>query len=202
MSKTCENNDTHAETPVGDSVLVQRSREGDLKAFDELVSRYKDRIYRITYQMTSNHEDANDLAQEAFIRAFRSIGKFRGQSSFYTWIYRIAVNLTLNFLKKAGKRKNFSLDDTESSIHRDPVLVDLFHDETPARGAGINELRQKIHAALQELTPNHRAVVVMHDIENMTHGQIAKILGINEGTVRSRLFYARRELQALLSEYQ
>ena len=187
---------------MGDSELVQKSREGDLAAFDELITRYRDRIYRITYQMTSNHDDANDLAQEAFIRAFRSIGKFRGQSSFYTWIYRIAVNLTLNFLKKSGKRRNFSLDDTDSSIHRDPVLIDLFHEDTPERGAGISELRQKIHRALQELTPNHRTVVVMHDIENMTHGEIAKILGINEGTVRSRLFYARRQLQALLSEYQ
>lgn len=202
MSKPCENIATQSETPVGDSELVQKSREGDLAAFDELITRYRDRIYRITYQMTSNHDDANDLAQEAFIRAFRSIGKFRGQSSFYTWIYRIAVNLTLNFLKKSGKRRNFSLDDTDSSIHRDPVLIDLFHEDTPERGAGISELRQKIHRALQELTPNHRTVVVMHDIENMTHGEIAKILGINEGTVRSRLFYARRQLQALLSEYQ
>lgn len=184
-----------------DVQLVQRSQEGDTEAFGILVDRYKERVYRTIYQMTSHHEDADDLVQEAFIRAYRSIGKFQGKSSFYTWIYRIAVNLTLNHLKRSGRRRSFSLDDADSSIQKESALQDLFHSDTPSKGANLLDLRKSIHEALQRLTPNHRAVVTMHDIQGMTHGEIAKILGISEGTVRSRLHYARQQLQVYLSEF-
>src|SRR5207237_2585495 len=102
-----------APAPVEEMVLVQRAREGDLEAYDDLVKRYQERIYATIYHMTSNHEDANDLAQEAFIKAFQALKSFKGGSSFYTWVYRIAVNKTINFLKQRKNRSLMSLDDID-----------------------------------------------------------------------------------------
>ena len=166
-----------------------------------LVERYKQRLYATVYHMTSNHEDANDLVQETFIKAYRSLNSFRGNSSFYTWIYRIAVNRTINHLKRRRNRNTYSLDDVDSGIQTDPDFVELMSHVTPRREVGLNELHQRLNEALQKLSENHRAVVVMHDIQGMTHADIAKATNTSEGTVRSRLFYARQQLQGLLSDY-
>jgi RNA polymerase sigma factor (sigma-70 family) len=184
-----------------DETLVARTQKGDSAAFDVLVGRYKERLYATVYHMTSNHEDANDLVQDTFIKAFKSIASFRGHSSFYTWVYRIAVNRTINFLKRRKNRNQYSLDDLESSIQTDPDLVEMMSHVTPRREAGLTELQEKLNEALQKLSEPHRAVVTMHDIQGMTHADIAKVLKCSEGTVRSRLFYARQQLQGLLSEY-
>jgi RNA polymerase sigma factor (sigma-70 family) len=184
-----------------DEALVARTQKGDSAAFDVLVERYKERLYATVYHMTANHEDANDLVQDTFIKAFKSIGSFRGRSSFYTWIYRIAVNRTINFLKRRKNRNQYSLDDLDSSIQTDPDLVELMSHVTPRREAGLTELQAKLNEALQKLSEPHRAVVTMHDIQGMTHADIARVLKCSEGTVRSRLFYARQQLQALLSDY-
>jgi len=184
-----------------DEALVARSKRGDSRAFDVLVERYKERLYATVYHMTSNHEDANDLVQDAFIKAYKSLGSFKGQSSFYTWIYRIAVNRTINFLKRRRHKNHFSLDDVDGNIQTDPDFVELMSHVTPRREAGLNELQQRLNEALQKLSEPHRAVVVMHDIQGMTHADIAKAMKTSEGTVRSRLFYARQELQGLLSDY-
>jgi RNA polymerase sigma-70 factor (ECF subfamily) len=184
-----------------DETLVARTQKGDAAAFDVLVGRYKERLYSTVYHMTSNHEDANDLVQDSFIKAFKSIASFRGHSSFYTWIYRIAVNRTINFLKRRKNRNQYSLDDLESSIQTDPDLVEMMSHVTPRREAGLTELQEKLNEALQKLSEPHRAVVTMHDIQGMTHADIAKVLKCSEGTVRSRLFYARQQLQGLLSDY-
>jgi len=184
-----------------DETLVARTQKGDSAAFDVLIGRYKERLYATVYHMTANHEDANDLVQDTFIKAFKSIESFRGRSSFYTWIYRIAVNRTINFLKRRKNRNQYSLDDLESSIQTDPDLVEMMSHVTPRREAGLTELQEKLNEALQKLSESHRAVVTMHDIQGMTHADIAKVLKCSEGTVRSRLFYARQQLQGLLSEY-
>ncbi|HUI06408.1 MAG TPA: sigma-70 family RNA polymerase sigma factor [Verrucomicrobiae bacterium] len=184
-----------------DETLVARTQKGDSAAFDVLVGRYKERLYATVYHMTANHEDANDLVQDTFIKAFKSIESFRGHSSFYTWIYRIAVNRTINFLKRRKNRNQYSLDDLESSIQTDPDLVEMMSHVTPRREAGLTELQEKLNEALQKLSESHRAVVTMHDIQGMTHADIAKVLKCSEGTVRSRLFYARQQLQGLLSDY-
>jgi RNA polymerase sigma-70 factor (ECF subfamily) len=165
-----------------------------------LVGRYKERLYATVYHMTANHEDANDLVQDTFIKAFKSIDSFRGHSSFYTWVYRIAVNRTINFLKRRKNRNQYSLDDLDSSIQTDPDLIEMMSHVTPRREVGLTELREKLNEALQKLSESHRAVVTMHDIQGMTHADIAKALKCSEGTVRSRLFYARQELQGLLSD--
>lgn len=184
-----------------DETLVARAQRGEAAAFDVLVERYKERLYATVYHMTSNHEDANDLVQETFIKAFKSLHGFRGRSSFYTWVYRIAVNRTINFLKRRRNRNQYSLDDVDNGIQTDPDFVELMSHVTPRKEVGLHELQGRLNEALQKLSEPHRAVVTMHDIQGMTHADIAKVMKCSEGTVRSRLFYARQQLQALLSDY-
>jgi RNA polymerase sigma-70 factor (ECF subfamily) len=184
-----------------DESLVARTRRGEQGAFDVLVQRYKERLYATVYHMTSNHEDANDLVQDSLIKAYKSIHSFKGQSSFYTWVYRIAVNRTINFIKRRKTRNHYSLDDVDSNIQSDPDFVELMSHVTPRREVGLGELQEKLNEALQKLSETHRAVVTMHDVQGMTHADIAKVMKCSEGTVRSRLFYARQQLQGILSEY-
>jgi len=186
---------------VREEVLVRRSRRGDLKAYDDLVKRYQERIYATIYHMTSNHEDANDLAQESFIKAYQALSSFKGGSSFYTWIYRIAVNKTINFLKQRKNRTHMSLNDLDFNAEHDPDLMALISEKTPQRDAGLNELQEKLNAALLKLSEPHRIVVVLHDVQGQSHEEIAKVMDCNVGTVRSRLFYARQQLQSELADY-
>ena len=187
--------------PVEESELVGRARKGDLGAYDELVQRYQERIYATIYHMTSNHEDANDLAQEAFIKGFQALKSFKGGSSFYTWVYRIAVNKTINFLKQRKNKTQMSLNDLDFNAEHDPDLVALISDKTPRREVGLAELQEKLNEALQKLSEPHRLVVTLHDVQGLSHEEIAKIMDCNIGTVRSRLFYARQQLQGYLSDY-
>jgi RNA polymerase sigma factor RpoE len=181
--------------------LIRRARQGDTGAYDDLVRRYQERIYATLYHMTSNHEDANDLAQEAFIKAYQALKSFKGGSSFYTWVYRIAVNKTINFLKQRKNRVQISLNDLDFNAEHDPDLVALISDKTPRRDLNLAELQEKLNAAMQKLSEHHRLVVTLHDIQGQSHEEIATIMDCNIGTVRSRLFYARQQLQAYLSDY-
>ena len=181
--------------------MVRRAQKGDLAAYDELVRRYQQRIYATVYHMTSNHEDANDLAQEAFIKAYHALKTFKGGSSFYTWVYRIAVNKTLNFLKQRKSRTAMSLNDLDFSAENDPDLVALISEKTPRRDAVLGELQQKLNEAMQQLSEPHRMVVTLHDVQGLAHEEIAEIMECNVGTVRSRLFYARQQLQGYLVDY-
>ena len=184
-----------------DDALLARSQAGDASAFDELIVKYSPRLYGLVYNMTSNHEDTNDLLQDIWAKSFRSIAGFRGQSSFYTWIHSIGVNMTINFLKKRSRRAHMSLDDVDSGIQNDKEFIELTASTTPVREADLAELQQRLNEALQKLSHDHRAVVTMFDIQGMPHAEISKILGISEGTVRSRLFYAHRQLQNFLGEF-
>ena len=185
-----------------DSKLVARTQEGDPAAFDELVVKYSPRLYGLIYNMTSNHEDTNDLLQDVFSKAYKSIRGFRGKSSFYTWIHSIAVNMTLNFLKKRGRRFNLSLDDVDTSIQNDKEFLELTQTSSPVREADLSELQVRLNEAMQKLSDEHRAVVTMFHIQGMPHAEISKILNVSEGTVRSRLFYANRQLQNYLEEFR
>jgi RNA polymerase sigma-70 factor (ECF subfamily) len=187
--------------PVEEEVLVRKARRGDLEAYDDLVRRYQERIYGTIYHMTANHEDANDLAQESFIKAFHALRTFKGGSSFYTWLYRIAVNKTINYLKQRKNRIHMSLNDLDFNAEHDPDLVALISEKTPHRDANLAELQEKLNEAMLKLSEPHRLVVIMHDVQGMAHDEIAKVMDCNIGTVRSRLFYARQQLQALLSDY-
>jgi RNA polymerase sigma-70 factor (ECF subfamily) len=183
-----------------DEALVRRAQHGERAAFDQLVQRYQERLYGAVYHMTSNHDDTNDLVQDTFIKAYNKLGTFKGESSFYTWIYRSAMNRTINFLKRR-RRHHYSLDDVDTGIQTDPDFVELQSHVTPRREVGLRELQEKLNEAFQKLSEDHRAVVAMHDVQGMTHADIAKVLQCSEGTVRSRLFYARQQLQGLLSDY-
>jgi RNA polymerase sigma factor (sigma-70 family) len=190
-----------ADAPVAEMDLVRRAQTGDLAAYDDLVKRYQERIYATVYHMTSNHEDANDLAQDSFIKAFQALKSFKGGSSFYTWLYRIAVNKTINFLKQRKNRMHMSLNDLDFNTENNPDLVALISDKTPRRDAGLKELQEKLNAAMLKLSEPHRIVVVLHDVQGMSHEEVAEVMDCNIGTVRSRLFYARQQLQSLLTDY-
>src|SRR5712675_1190716 len=175
------------ETPVqtGEMDLVRRAQHGDLEAYDELVRRYQERIYATVYHMTSNHEDANDLAQDSFIKAYQALKSFKGGSSFYTWLYRIAVNKTINFLKQRKNRMHLSLNDLDFNTENNPDLVALISEKTPRRDAGLKELQEKLNEALLKLSEQHRLVMVLHDVQGQSHEEIAEIMNCNIGTVRS-----------------
>ena len=185
-----------------DQQLVARTQEGDASAFDQLVVKYTPRLYGLVYNMTSNHEDTNDLLQDIFSKAYKAIRGFRGKSSFYTWIHSIAVNMTLNFLKKRGRRFQLSLDDVDASIQNDKEFLEATASTTPVREADLSELQKRLNEAMMKLSDEHRAVVTMFHIQGMPHAEISKILRVSEGTVRSRLFYANRQLQNYLDEFR
>ncbi|MGA0334031.1 MAG: sigma-70 family RNA polymerase sigma factor [Kiritimatiellia bacterium] len=185
---------------IPDSHWVQEARQGDLSAFDYLMSKYQSRIYALLYNMTSNREDAEDLLQDVFLKAYKALPKFKGNSSFYTWVYRIAVNTAINYVRKRKRKQGLSLDHLDLGLERDPALVQLASQETPDRNLDLKDLQKKLKAALQTLSEKHRMVVVLHDIQGLPHREIGKILGVSSGTVRSRLFYARQQLQAQLTD--
>jgi len=193
MSEADEINDPDRE-------LVRRACEGESRAFDELVIKYSRKLYGLVYHMTSNAEDTNDLLQEIFAKAYKSLGNFRGRSTFYTWIYTIATNLTLNFLKKRKRRAAWSLDESEAGLQNDPSLVDLRHEANPHHQMRVHEIQKRLNEAMQSLSDEQRAVVTMFDIQGLPHAEISNILEITEGTVRSRLHYAHQRLQGLLTD--
>lgn len=188
-------------TRAEEDAIVRRAQQGDLAAYDELVRRYQERVYATLYHMTSNHDDANDLAQEAFIKGYQAIKSFKGGSSFYTWVYRIAVNKTLNFLKSRKNRSMMSLNDLDFDAEKDPDLVSLISNKTPRRDVVLSELQKKLNEAMLKLSEQHRLVVTLHDVQGLAHEEIAEIMECNTGTVRSRLFYARQQLQGFLADY-
>jgi RNA polymerase sigma factor (sigma-70 family) len=185
-----------------DQELVARTQQGDAVAFDDLVVKYTPRLYGLVYNMTSNHEDTNDLLQDIFAKAYKAIRGFRGKSSFYTWIHSIAVNMTLNFLKKRSRRYSLSLDDVDASIQNDKEFLEATASSSPVREADLSELQKRLNEAMMKLSDEHRAVVTMFHIQGMPHAEISKILNVSEGTVRSRLFYANRQLQNYLDEFR
>lgn len=185
-----------------DIELVSLAQEGSTRAFDELVRRYTPKLYGMIFNMTSNREDTADLLQDVFAKAYRSLKRFMGRSSFYTWIYSISVNMTLNFLKKRGRYHKVSLDDVDTGIESDPEFIKV----TTANGGTmrdvhVHELQKRLNEAMMHLSEDHRTVVTLYDIQGLQHSEISQILGVSEGTVRSRLFYAHRQLQNYLEDF-
>lgn len=170
-----------------DLELIHRSKAGDTEAFGELVTKYRAKVYTMLYGMVRNENDAWDLAQESFLQAWRSIHKFEGRSSFYTWLYRLAVNLAIDSLRRKGRRLEVELDDA--------IPCSL---PGPCASYRRTEIRQHINAALAQLSPEHRVAIVLKEIEDLPYQEIANILNISIGTVMSRLFYGRKKLQSIL----
>lgn len=184
-----------------DWVIVQRVQNGEVSAFNQLVQKYRQSLFSIIYNMTGNREDATDIAQEAFIKAFQSIKQFRGQASFYTWIYRIAVNSSITFIKRAKKQRFINYETIDETLVSSDILEYFTAKTKTEKGALLKELQEKLNEALQKLSPKHRIVVILHEVEGMNHKEIADITKTSEGTVRSRLHYAKKMLQAYLQEY-
>lgn len=192
----------HIDAPDEDTDvdLVLSAQSGDMRSFDALIYRHGKKLYAMIYNMTSHHEDTNDLLQEVFAKAYQSLGKFRGQSSFYTWLYTIAMNMTLNFLKKRSRRSGMSLNELDQSALSDPALIDTRVEANPVALHELKNLQKRLNEAMQELSEEHRAVVTMFDIQGMPHSEICEILKVSEGTVRSRLHYAHQYLQSRLQD--
>ncbi len=185
-----------------DLVIVRQVQGGDVAAFDRLISKYRERVYGIIYNMTSNREDAADLTQDSFIKAFQSIHRFGGQSSFFTWLYRIAVNSTLSHLRKARLRSFFSLERINPEEPLSKEVIAALTDKTGVdRDAYVRELQEKLNDALQKLSIKHRTVVTLFEIDGLSHQEIADVMECSVGTVRSRLHYAKQLLQSELQPY-
>ena len=193
---------TAAQADVPELDLVKEAQAGNTEAFDELVSRYRTRVFGMIYNMVHNEQDAWDLAQDSFLKAWKSIARFRGQSSFYTWIYRIVMNVTIDSLRKKQVRGGGAeFDDAIQLKEIDPASRTVPHaDALPHERMEQKEIRSRIDAAIAQLSPEHRAVILMKEIEDMQYHEIAESLGCSIGTVMSRLFYARKKLQNLLRD--
>ena len=192
---------TLAQADVSELDLVKRCQAGDTEAFDELVTRYRTRIFGMIYNMVHSEQDAWDLAQDSFVKAWRSIKRFRGHSSFYTWIYRIVMNVTIDWLRKKQVKGGSEFDDAIHLKEIDPASKTLPKaDALPYETMEQMEIRGRIDNAIAQLSPEHRAVILMKEIEEMQYHEIAETLGCSIGTVMSRLFYARKKLQNLLRD--
>ncbi len=193
---------TPAQADVSELDLVRRCQAGDTEAFDELVSRYRTRVFSMIYNMVHSEQDAWDLAQDSFLKAWKSIKRFRGRSSFYTWIYRIVMNVTIDWLrKKQIKGAGTEFDDAIQLRHVDPASKTVPKAEAlPYETIERDEIRARIDKAIAQLSPEQRAVILMKEIDDMQYHEIAEALGCSIGTVMSRLFYARKKLQTLLRD--
>jgi RNA polymerase sigma-70 factor (ECF subfamily) len=193
-----------ANIKVDDTVMVERCRQGDSEAMERLILKYQDRIYNVILRMCRNTHDAAELTQETFVKIIKKIPEFEGRSSFYTWAFRIAVNLTLNYCQRNVRLGLRSLDseDTEYSRQsKQQLLKELLADESypdPAVMVQNKELYEIVIQSLMKLDSTHRAVIVLRDIEGMNYARIAEVLDIELGTVKSRLSRARNNLKKII----
>ena len=184
-----------------DLSIVKRVQAGEVAAFDQLILKYRERVFGIIYNLTSNREDASDLTQDAFIKAFQSINRFQGHCSFFTWLYRIAVNGALSHLRKNRLRTFFSLEKLHEDGANAQILDQLTDKKGADRGTYLKELQEKLNEAFQKLSIPHRTVITLFEIDGLGHAEIAEIMGCTEGTVRSRLHYAKQFLQGEMGKY-
>lgn len=189
-----------------DSALVERARAGDHQAFRELYQRYHRRVYSLAYGVVQNADDALDVVQDGFIKAHRHLDKFEGNSSFYTWLYRIVMNLSIDHIRKHKRTRHVDFDDSidhgqdEGALGEDSLLPRMLG-QNPGKSLVRKEIREQIGKALEELSENHRAVLVMRELEGMSYEEMAQAMQCSKGTIMSRLFHARRNMQKRLLEY-
>jgi RNA polymerase sigma-70 factor (ECF subfamily) len=184
-----------------DWTVVQQVQAGDVAVFDQLILKYRERVYAMVYHMTANREDAADLTQDAFIKAFQSIHRFQGQSAFYTWLYRIALNGALSHIRRNKLRSFFSFDKIQDDPAVEAVISQLTDKKDVQREVFVGELQEKLNEAMMKLSIPHRTVVTLFEIDGLSHEEIGAIMNCSVGTVRSRLHYAKQFLQAELHAY-
>jgi RNA polymerase sigma-70 factor (ECF subfamily) len=197
-----ENSAAEKRPELNEVDLIRRAQLEDTSAYEELVRRYYGKIYGLVYGMVSSREDAEDVTQEVFVKAWKALGRFRAQASFYTWIYRIAINRAINFRKKRNRRKTVQFEEFDPDIKQAESYKEFSSKGSVLRKMNLSEFQKKMNEALLTLSDKHRAVVIMHDVQGMSHSDIASIVGCSEGTVRSRLFYARKKLQQELTDFE
>jgi RNA polymerase sigma-70 factor (ECF subfamily) len=179
--------------------LIKKSQKGDIESFEKLISSYQKKVFNIAFGMMHNHDDAYDISQEVFIRVFKSIRKFKGQSSFSTWLYRITTNACLDELRKRKNNKNIISIDQEIQLEDGEVFRQIEDDgPTPELVAERNELREIIKEAISKLSDEHKEVIVLRDIQGFSYDDIADIIKCPQGTVKSRINRARRMLKEIL----
>jgi RNA polymerase sigma-70 factor (ECF subfamily) len=187
--------------PHDDVDLVQRVQRGDQTAFRALFDRYHRRAFAVAFGVVKNQHDALDVMQEAFIKVHKHIGSFHGTSSFYTWLYRIVMNLAIDHVRRARKVTEFDDSVRKSDAAADGALLPHFDGENPGKTVARQELSEHIQAALDELPEYHRAVILLREVEGLSYEEMAKILKVPKGTIMSRLFHARRKMQQRLAGY-
>lgn len=178
-----------------DEKLVEAAQKGDSAAFEVLVRRYQSRVVSIAFSVLRNSEDAADVAQEVFLRVYRKLGGFCGKSRFYTWLFRITVNMSIDRSRSRQRKRAESLDqeDQETGENRFARIPDS--DLDPREAGADSELERKIHEAIDELSPKHRQVVLLRDVQGLSYQEIAQVVRCSLGTVMSRLHYAREKLK-------
>jgi RNA polymerase sigma-70 factor, ECF subfamily len=184
-----------------DTQLVKLSQKGDMPAFEELVARHRDKIYARAFSMMRNEDEAVDLSQEAWVKAWQRLQQFHGDSSFVTWMTRIVINLCLDQLRKHKRMRAESIEQMDEELggveRQMPVIT-----PNPTEKLERGELRQRIDRALAQLSVEHRTVIVMHEFEELEYKEIARRMGCSIGTVMSRLFYARRKMAVLMAGWK
>ena len=189
----------------GDHDLVQRVQAGDSAAFRALFDKYHRRAFAVAMGVVKNEDDALDAVQNAFVKVHKNIHKFQGSSSFYTWLYRIVMNVSIDHIRKTSRRRTLDFDERalheESEVAGDGALVPSITDANPGKAALRRELGGAIQAALAELPEHHRAVIVLREVEGMSYEEMAEALEVPKGTIMSRLFHARKKMQVALAPY-
>jgi RNA polymerase sigma-70 factor (ECF subfamily) len=183
--------------PVDDAELVDAARRGDRDAFRTLFERYHRKAYALAFGVLRHQDDALDVVQDAFIKAHKYLDKFEGHSSFYTWLYRIVMNLAIDHLRKHRRVKPVELDEQHLDESDDALLPKILG-ANPGRALMDKEIRARIDQALGELSDNHRAVLIMRELEGMSYEEMAQAMGCSKGTIMSRLFHARKNMQKQL----
>ena len=188
-----------SQTGADESVLVSQAREGDTQAFGDLVRRYEGKIFRLAQHITQNREDAEDVLQETFLKAYEHLDQFQGQSKFYTWVVRIAVNQALMKLRRRKTDKSVSLDETIDTGEDTIVREIAAWDEDPEQRFSREEIGQILDSAIQDLEPPYRSVFVLRDMEELSTEETAEALGLSVPAVKSRLLRARLQLREKLT---
>ena len=186
--------------PVDDSDLVAKAKRGDRDAFRTLFERYHRRAYGLAYGVLRHQDDALDVVQDAFIKAHKHLDKFEGNSSFYTWLYRIVMNLAIDHLRKHRRVAPVELDEQHLAAATDDSLLPKLLGGNPGRALMDKEIRARIDAALEELSENHRAVLIMRELEGLSYEEMAQAMNCSKGTIMSRLFHARKNMQRRLAD--
>jgi RNA polymerase sigma-70 factor (ECF subfamily) len=186
-----------------DGELIRESRRGGKEAFQELVRRYQKRIMAVALGMVHNPEDAMEIVQDAFVKAYENIDRFKGESSVYTWLYRIVVNRAIDFRRRERRHPLVRFEDRHAGEERRESYEDSLKEERPNdpfQAVQSREVGDRVTEAINELTPDHKAVILLREVEGLSYEEISRVMQCSKGTVMSRLHYARKKLQQKLKD--